>query len=191
MIDAKTFESEVRRQFDFLVRDYSFSLLDAGDEFTVRYARQDIDVAVSFDAMRSCELTLWIDEIGTNEPPIDVHDVLLADGASHDAIESVSLMQTTDECILRKLLSNVSELLRAHGEEVLRGNPAAIAHVREARAERSAAYTRDVVNAPSIEAADVAWKDSDYETVCDLLSPVRESLDVVHLRRLNYAEKHR
>jgi hypothetical protein len=75
------------------------------------------------------------------------------------------------------------------GEDFVAGDRDTFAAARELRSHRAEAYTQNLRGRGVLETADAAWGERDYGRVHDLLNPIRESLDRVHRRRLEFAEK--
>lgn len=189
MISTSDFERMVHRSLGELLLANGYQLGDASP-YRVRYERDAAFIDVEYDASRSRELTIWLGEAGgTNEPPLELPDVLRATPCGEDAIEQIARSQTGDAAFLERLLGDTRGLLVECGEPFLRGDASAFVAARRIRSQRARAYTAELRNRGVFDAADAAWQDKHYGRVHDLLNPIRDSLDEPHRRRLEFAEK--
>jgi hypothetical protein len=92
---------------------------------------------------------------------------------------------------LRRLLGIGADLLRTFGTAFLQGDEVAFERAHAMRSERARRYTAELRGRPLITQADAAWRERDYQRVCELLTAFREDLDPVHLRRLDLAQRRR
>lgn len=188
MIDERTFAREVSRVFDDLLAQFGYESISTND-YSVRYDAPRSFVQVDYDPARADEISVWLGDPSNIEPPLELADALAATACNPEALDGIALMQTADAGVLRRLLQRAAELLEECGYEFLSGDDAAFSRAREERSRRAHHYTRSLTNRGTLERADVAWTNREYDLVHDLLSPIRDSLDSSHRRRLAFAEK--
>jgi hypothetical protein len=147
-------------------------------------------VAVTYDAPRSHEVSIWLGELREDpEPPLELADALRPTDCDAEDLRFAELIQTSDVETLSRLLEQASELLRAFAYQLLEGRHEAFVAARTMRSERAAAYTAELTSASVLEEADAAWARKEYSRVHDLLHPIKDTLDDYHRRRLEFAEK--
>ncbi len=157
--------------------------------FELHFQRDRVLVTVRWDGPRVGELSIVIGAEDSKEPPLELDDVLeVSDLPKKDLW--LARMQTHDADALSRLLTRATELLMSHAKPLLRGDEKSIAKAYAARAERSQEYTKRVsVGSRTLDAADAAWQQKDYDRVLALLGPVRDRLDKARRRRLDFAER--
>ena len=106
--------------FDCLESEFG-SWRVALDDYTIRYQRDRVAVTISYDAERSCEIHAAADDGNTEEPALELADVLRAAEGASSAIESVELMQIGDEEVASRLLRQATRLLCDHAATFLTG----------------------------------------------------------------------
>ena len=62
-------------------------------------------------------------------------------------------------------IASITDLLKRYGSSVLNGDAKAFSHMAEVSDHRSHAYTKDVVQRPIREAAELGWKQKRYRDV--------------------------
>lgn len=191
MIDERGFEEVACQTVGSVLGAYGYMLVAATD-FRVRFERPTSYVEVTYDASRSNEVSIWLDELPAHtEPPLELADVLRATDCGSNDIRFAELIQTTDAVALRRLLARAAQLVRDCATPFLDDGRESFDTARELRSRRAAAYTARMRNRPVFEAADAAWAEKEYDRVYDLLNPIRSSIDEPHLRRLEFAERKR
>jgi hypothetical protein len=158
-------------------------------QFSECFQRDGVLVTVRWDGPRVGELSILIAATDSDESPLELGDVLeVSDLPKNDLW--LARMQTHDADALGRLLTRAAELLTSHARPCLQGDKRAMAAAYEARAARARDYTRRVsIGVRTLDAADAAWQDKDYDRVLALLGPVRDRLDGTRRRRLDFAER--
>lgn len=189
MINEATFADVVRRVMGSALEPYGYELANAGG-FRLRFETPDSYVAVTYDASRSHEVSIWLGELPEDaEPPLELADALRATDCGVEDIRFAELIQTSDVKALSRLLEQASQLLREFAYQLLEGRHDAFVAARAMRSERAAEYTEELRNASVLEEADAAWARKEYGRVHDLLNPIKDTLDDSRRRRLEFAEK--
>ena len=186
-VTPAAFQSAVKSSLLPVLLGEGFTLVGS-DDYEMRFQRGPVVVIARYDGPREGAAIL-IAEQHEDERPLELGDALLAtDFPEKD--RWLANMQTSDADALGRLLARAAELLGEYGTPFLRDDQALFAKAYAARAARSREYTRRVsVSSGTIEAADAAWHERDYDRVLALLSAVRDRLDRTHLRRLEFAER--
>jgi hypothetical protein len=190
VISEADFQHMTVRTVGRLLENLGFEQVTVEDHYA-RYGRGHVFVEVTHDSRRSQELSIWIGDRYQRGPPFELADVLRSMGASDDDVNAVDLMQTSDAGVLERLLVRATDLMSGFGRPLLDGDELAFETVKRLRAARSAAFTRAGVTRSVVAEADEAWQAKDYGRVHQLLEPVRDDLDVIHRRRLEFATKRR
>lgn len=189
MIDEANFADVVCRIMGGAVTPYGYELANAGG-FRVRFEKPRSYVAVTYDASRSHEVSIRLGELPEDaEPPLELADVLRSTHCGVEDVGFAELIQTSEVEALSRLLERASQLLVEFAPQLLDGQPDAFVAARALRSERAAAYTAELRNTAVLEDADSAWDRKEYGRVHDLLNPIKDALDELHRRRLEFAER--
>ena len=190
MIDPPAFSEAAEDAFSFLPAEYAFAV-DRSTPYVVHYTREPLAVGVTYDAHRSGELSFWVTDGRHGEPPLELADALRAGNCGADEIGAVAFMQSSDEHGTKRLLQQAAKVVRRCARAFLAGDEAAFSTAYKLRSQEAVRFTQHLRNSQMIRVADSAWARKDYATVHSLLSPIQESLDPTHARRLRHAANRR
>jgi hypothetical protein len=187
-ITADVFASTVEDTLAPVLTAEGFEAARSGP-FEECFQRDRVLLTVRWDGPRLGELTISIGATDGDESPLELGDVLeVSDLPKNDLW--LARMQTHDADALGRLLTRTAELLISHARPCLQGDERAMATAYAARAARAREYTRGVsIGVRTLDAADAAWQEKDYDRVLALLGPVRQRLDSARRRRLDFAER--
>jgi hypothetical protein len=101
-------------------------------------------------------------------------------------------MWAADEESAGRALDRVTSLIRAYAIAFLAGDRSVYERALADRRQRGEDLTaKAMIGTRRLEGAEHAWRAKDYDTVHELLEPVRGLLDEHHLRRLRFAAARR
>ncbi|MES2644367.1 MAG: hypothetical protein V4850_33080 [Myxococcota bacterium] len=171
-----SFPETVEDHFAALGR-FGFKMSEPGP-YTVTFWRHDVQISVVFDPRGALDL-----EIATTGPTAQRVTVTEVEGAEGRR----SLFLRLDR--LDASVARLAALLFGKYEAVLRGDMNQIQELAKRDALASRELNWNASNAPTIRAADDAWKRHDYPNVARLLGPLEAGLGPTELRRLVHARK--
>jgi hypothetical protein len=177
----------VAKDFDFLLQDYPFRLIDV-EEYSsgIRYRYESPTVAVEMSFILH-ELGLKIGMKDSEEKDglsVSIEDlVILANhGPFHDLVFSVEGMESW--------LGEMAEVLKTHGKPFLIGDTKAYKKIAESQSSRAESYMMEMKMRSIREKLNQAWEAKDYTSVVAILKPVKNYLSLAELKKLEYAQKH-
>jgi hypothetical protein len=177
----------VAKDFDFLLQDYPFRLIDV-EEYSsgIRYRYESPKVIVELSFFRH-ELGLTIGRKDSEEKDglsVSTTDLIIL--ANHepfcDLIFSVEGMESW--------LGEMAEVLKQHGRPFLIGDTKAYQKIAESQSSRSESYMLEMQLSNIRTKLNQAWEAKDYTSVVTILKPVKKHLSSVELKKLEYAQKH-
>jgi hypothetical protein len=158
--------------------------------FQLRFQRRRVFVTVGWAGPQGGECWISISSDDSSDPPLHLQDLLRVTDFPEQDLWLASMM-TQDADALSRLLTRAADLLVSYARPGLQGDEEFIAKAYAVRAARARDYTGRVsVSARTLEAADWAWQQKDYDRVLALLGPVRDRLDKSRRRRLDFAQRH-
>lgn len=89
------------------------------------------------------------------------------------------------ECV-----KSIAVYMQKYGESILTGDPVAYRRIDELSRRRNANFTRQVIQAPTRQAAEMAWRCRDYAKARDLYESIENDLTPLEKKRLSYARSH-
>ena len=186
--EALGFARAVEQEFRFLVAEHGFDVVQV-DVTLVRYESRNVFVNV-YHGRRSYEINV---ELGRLDDPhahrYGLRDVLVA-LLGVPTWPNAYFLQSSNRDGVQWCVATAADLVKQHYGPVLRGDATALARVAESTSERSGKYTREVVQRPVRDAAELAWHRKDLAAVARHYGLIRQDLTPFERRRLEYAEKH-
>jgi hypothetical protein len=178
------------RIFQFLEYDYGFERVLATDE-CVRWQRDNMYVQIRYDVHRSREILLEVGQVAVDAdyagPPFTLGEVL---GVSGLALADRPLFQASTVDRLEGCIETIAQLVQEHATFLFDNEVSLFVTLTRQRRLDCVEYSsaRDVKWLR--EAADVAWKEKDYESVVHLYGHRIAELSEVERKRYSIAMRH-
>lgn len=183
--EALGFKHSVLRSFNFLLDNNRFSCVEANN-YMVRFESPDIIVLVSHDP-QSYEISANIELRNNSEVFASVEEIAMISGPSD--LQYLGNCEAASAELVNFIVSELAKLLRKHGLAALRGEQGVFEQAKVLRSQRAAVYTQTLRVDSALVRSEEAWRRKDYREVVDLLTPCREWLTNVQVKRLEYAQK--
>lgn len=181
------FRKEAEKAFAFLVRDYGFHLVDAG-ETLLRYESSGGVFVNVYHGRSSYELKFELGRVSATGAEERFYPTDLADIAGTD---EESFFQASTAERVRTYLPRLARLLIEHGGDALKGDLFAFKRLRDLQVSKSDALARSWDLADARARANRAWRDKDYGCVIEAYEPVKEHLTPSERKKLEYAQSRR
>jgi hypothetical protein len=157
-------------------------------ETTVRWESTEVFVQVRYDARRSFEVGLEIDQLAKDTaqfgPPFSLGEVLGLVGVD---LAHRPFFQASSEEDLNKALKTMARLLLQDGKQLLLNDGAAFRSLARQRDKDCREYAQNKRLTFMRAAAEKAWHEKDYKAVVDIYQAEMPHLSPAELKRYEIA----
>jgi hypothetical protein len=184
------FQNIAEREFEYLQSEYRYKCIESGP-WLIKYSSRDVFVIVSFDGNRSYELSC---AIGRNDDyrdscsvPFDLAEIIRCKEYPQKGVDV--FCRVTSRVDLEKHVKELAYLLKAYAKDMLMGPKKEFDMVADFRNAECEKYYLQKEWIQLQEEVSIAWKNRLYKKVFELLSPHKEYLSNLDMKRLEYAKK--
>lgn len=183
------FKEKVLSEFEFLVRNYGYSCVQANPTF-VRFESKKVFVNVYHGRssyILGFEIGLLGDKIHGQELKITLDSILRAKDVSLGT-KSI-ILQASTEPSLNKCVKQLAGVIRENITEELLGKDDALTELFTVQERISDNYLRDMDLGYLRNKVASAWAKKDFQEVIDLYQLMINDLNPLEIKRLEYAKK--
>ena len=183
------FPEAVALEFDFLVKEYSFSCVKR-EETYVRYESSVVFVNV-YLGRSSFELNVEIGErvIGKDLPEsrFTIGEILYL--ANPQVAENYHSYQVTTSQSVKTFVGELARIVKLHAIPALLGDHEFFQRVAEIQLQRSNDLLRTWELNRVRREVETAWREKDFKRVIEIYDPVKDQLTPAEEKKLQYAKK--
>ena len=189
---CKIFEEEVLSRFSFLAKEYSFgepSVENYGSSVWIVYRSSAVYVKFVYGGIGR-EITMTFGRVGIDDRAdrMDFYhnDIRQRVPSENEKFDFMAFNERAVVLCVEKL----ANLMQRFGQPYLSCDDSAYELLLELKKARISDWQNKMKVKDAKKAADSAWQKKNYEEVIEALNPVRELLNRVDLKKLEYATKH-
>ncbi|WP_042955284.1 hypothetical protein [Pseudomonas sp. G5(2012)] len=175
--------------FDKVADGFGLTCIESSEQL-LKYQNEFVSLTVALDRLRSFELSITLGGNGAQYPQesFSLAEILRFRGRQES--DFLDGLMVVDEEGLSNILPRVANLILIHAADFLSGNKESYSQIQEWRNMECKKFELDSSLKYAREIIEEAWKARDYETIVNVLSPIKGGLTEFEIKRLEYALKH-
>ncbi|MEK9843599.1 hypothetical protein [Thalassospira sp.] len=172
-MDAVTFAAIVRKEFEFLARDYGFLLVN-DENFDVSFESKDVFFSVNYDARRSYEIDAYFGQKIKRAHTYSLGNLLQMQ--DKERFLRFSVLQASADEDVKWCVEQLASLVSSLGRKILVNDIQSFETLQELRAENALDYARTLKFEQMRKQAHIAWQQKDYVKLVELFEPFESLL---------------
>lgn len=185
------FTDLVKDEFVYLESENGFAC-SIEDKYSVKYENDKVILLFTYDSRLSYELNLFFDSKTARENRKQQNYFTLGDLLDFKGdteFKELRAIQISNPDILKKFIERISFAIKQYGQEVLTGNSNFFNELEKEVSNKNQKYYAKMELESILSEAFEAWEKKDYRKYCEILTPHKDRLSEVDLKRLSFASK--
>lgn len=187
-VGHEEFAEAVLKAFSYLLDDFGLQVV-ASRRYSVTFENSVVQVGIAWDKTRSYEFCVLVSNLKGSRSDFSLDEIVTCRGESHSG-RNRTFMAYRDSDVFW-CIEKMSELLREHASDLLRGSPEGFSEIQHRSIEHSAAWQREERHRISRANADAAWGAKDYVAVVKAYELIEGVLSPSETMKLRYARRQR